>query len=411
MKTEYLQDAQLVFLQKIILGKLDQENYSTKDDSIVFNYSDIEAYANKGIDLLILLNTFEIKLNIKVAFTIYPEKLESKSIIFESFDEFLKTDYFIEYTEIFCSNSQFNKEHSDLFDIVSSSHDWLLNTIIEIKDVSSIKEKINEFLNQYILDYENGRLEGINVLTLQRHNDFFLKLFDSLKNLDQRNLLIDSEILSNNLTNFYNLNVETKGQMKFLEHLLFFESRKYIKIKDVDFSEAGSTIPWKITIAIITPLSEIADKEKIQAMDFPEPPTLKDELKDKDKLNDKTKLDSEDAKGIEEIKSKKSSRMPIINEELGKVSFNGKEWTLKTKNSKQFYVLRIILNRAPGMQMTIEEIKRYYRNNEDALEILDSNSGRWVEDLVRDINANAKKHLEIDELLRCKGSTIELLKI
>ncbi|MBI3590516.1 MAG: hypothetical protein HY094_03945 [Candidatus Melainabacteria bacterium] len=389
MEKEYLQDVQLVFLKKMLLDKLDGQNLNTENDSIEFSYGSIEDYANKGINLLSLLVTLERELDIRIPLTTYFEKPGKKSIVHESLDKFLSNEGF-ECSHLFFDDYCYEKD-SNLFGRVFSSCSWLLDTIIEIKGVASVKNKINEFLNKHISDYENGKLLGTNVLSKNMHNTFFIKLFESFKNIEQQNLLIDSDMLSNKLVNFFNSTNEAKGQMRLLEHFLLFENREYIKIKEIDFSKVDSTIPWKITIAIITPLSEIAELEKVS-------------------LQEPSEEKTENAKNTEEIKSQKSSKMPTFNEELGKVSFNGKEWTLK-KKSKQFYLLKILLNQKPGDQMTIEEIKtRYYRNNEQAKKILLSNSGRWVKDLVGGINDNAMKHLEIEELLKYNGSTIELVQ-
>lgn len=247
MKKEYLKDTQLVFLKRILLDK-----YTVCNDSIKLDYQSLEKIENCGINALLILYDLEKVLDIKMTV----EMSDKAYSIFESVYEFLKLDSVIP-----------------------------LGKVAEIKMPIS-KDKISEYLDKYILDYENGMLVGVNIFSRKVRDDYFLELLESFKNIEQANLVIDAKVLFN--SGLSELQRKEHGQMRLLEHFLLFEKKKHITIQDIDFSEKDSTIPWKITITITTSLSEIARSEKVS---FQEPiESSKDSIVGKFELDDKNKM-------------------------------------------------------------------------------------------------------------------------
>ena len=252
---------------------------------------------------------------------------------------------------------------------VEKLYPWLFYSSIEVKDITALKDKINDFLNKYISDYENGELEGLNVLTLQRHNDFFLKLFESLKTLDQRNLLIDSEILSDNLTNFYSSNVEAKGQMRLLEHFLLLEKKGHIEIKAIDFSEAGSKVPWVITIEVVNLLTEVRlDKNSTNSAD--------EQLKSIS--NNFHQLDFDDNTGV--------------------LSYGTKSYKFSF-NTAEYCILKAIFEKPKGKQLRKLELAYYYEEQASK----DSKEETIYQATLR-INKKANDKLGINKLIEYENS-------
>lgn len=360
MTRDYLEDIELVLLKRILLGKL---NPNPDSDYITFIYSSIEDYANKGIDLLARLEILERELDIKIPISLYSFLVKEKDCShYHSISDFWLQEN--SAFSLFHEDNPRYKKDSPFSERVKKICPWLFDTSITIKDVAILKEKINEFLNKYISDYESGELAGINVLSLQRHNDFFLKLFESLKNLDQRNLLIDSDILSDNLTNFHSSSVEAKGQMRLLEHFLLFEKQGYIEIKDIDFSEAGSKIPWIITITIISPLSQIGFVKSLT------------ELKDKQS--------SPDSYSFHQLH---------FDEKFGILSYGDKSCEFSF-NTAEYCILQAIFEKPKGKKLRKLELAYHYEEKVEK----DTKDETIYQATLR-INKKALNKLEINKLI------------